>query len=202
MSFYKFGQVTVSSKEFYEAIDIDIKTLNIDNILVSDPILDNKKGKRYIIGYNIEGKIVALRIKTPKNVYSYGVSQYSETSKWCMSFNLEGHGEWIEKYKKIWEAVEAQLLQSLTTEVVNKGKYINPKLNMYGDRVVVQYHGKEVPYDKHCEATGLLRIASVYNQGVHYWSQVYIDECKYEEVENPRILLLSDNDDDEYDRVF
>ena len=98
--------------------------------------------------------------------------------------------------------MEAQLFQSLTTEVVNKGKYINPKLNMYGERVVVQYHGKEVPYDKHCEATGLLRIASVYNQGVNYWSQVYIDECKYEEVENPRILLLSDNDDDEYDSVF
>ena len=67
---------------------------------MSDPILDNKKGKRYIIGYNIEGKIVALRIKTPKNVYSYGVSQYSETSKWGMSFYLEGHDEWVEKYKK------------------------------------------------------------------------------------------------------
>ena len=203
MSSYKFGQVTVSSKEFYEAIDIDIKTLNIDNILVSDPILDNKKGKRYIIGYTIEGKIVALRIKTPKNVYSYGVSQYSETSKWCMSFNLEGHDEWIEKYKKIWEAVEAQLFQSLTTFVVNKGKYINPKLNMYGDKIAVKYHdGKEVPYDKHCEVTGLLRISSVYNQGINYWPQVYLDECKYEEVENHGVLLLSDDDDDEYDSVF
>ena len=203
MSFYKFGQVTVSSKEFYEAIDIDIKTLNIDNILVSDPILDNKKGKRYIIGYNIEGKIVALRIKTPKNVYSYGVSQYSETSKWCMSFNLEGHDEWIKKYEKIWGSVEAQLFQCLTTEVVSKGKYINPKLNMYGDKIAVKYHdGKEVPYDKHCEATGLLRIASVYNQGINYWPQVYLDECRYEEVENHGVLLLSDDDDDEYDSVF
>ena len=63
MSFYKFGQVTVSTKEFYEAVVIDIKTLNIDNILVSDPITDNKKGKRYIIGYNIDGKIVALTYK-------------------------------------------------------------------------------------------------------------------------------------------
>ena len=45
MSFYKFGQVTISSKEFYEAVVIDIKTLNVDNILVSDPILDNKKGE-------------------------------------------------------------------------------------------------------------------------------------------------------------
>ena len=167
MSSYKFGQVTISSKEFYEAVVIDIKTLNIDNIVVSDHILDNKNGKRYIIGYNVACKIVALRIKTPKNIYSYGVSKYTESSKWCMSFNLEAHDEWIEKYKKIWEAVEAQLFQCLTTEVVSKGKYINPKLNMYGDKIAVKYHdGKEVPYDKHCEATGLLRIASVYNQGI------------------------------------
>ena len=101
MSSYKFGKVTVSSKQFYEAIEIDIKTLNIDHIVVSDPITDDKNGgKRYIIGYNIDGKIVALRIKTPKNVYSYGVSKYTDTSKLCMSFNLEGHDEWIEKYKK------------------------------------------------------------------------------------------------------
>ena len=200
MSFYKFGQVTISSKEFYEAVVIDIKTLNIANIVVSDPITDSKKGKRYIIGYNIDGKIVALRIKTPKNVYSYGVSQYSETSKWCMSFNLEPHNEWIVKYGQIWEAVEAQLFQCLTTDVVSNCKYINPKLNMYGDKIAVKYHdGKEVPYDKHCEATGLLRVASVYNQGINYWPQVYLDECKYEEVENHGVLLLSD---DEYDTVF
>ena len=128
MSSYKFGQVTVSSKQFYEAVVIDIKTLNIDNIVVSDPITDDKKGKRYIVGHNIDGKLVAIRIKTPKNVYSYGVSKYSETSKWCMCFNLEGYDEWIKKYEEIWGSVEAQLFQSLATEVVNKGKYINPKL--------------------------------------------------------------------------
>ena len=164
---------------------------------MSDPITDNKNGKRYIIGYNIDGKIVALRIKTPKNIYSYGVSKYTESSKWCMSFNLEAHDEWIENYKKIWEAVEAQLFQCLTTEVVSKGRYINPKLNMYGAKIAVKYHdGKEVPYDKHCEATGLLRIASVYNQGINYWPQIYLDECKYEEIENHGVLLLSDDEDD------
>ena len=63
MSSYKFGQVTVDSKQLYKAIEIDIKTLNVDNIVVSDPITDDKNGKRYIIGYNIDNKIVALRIK-------------------------------------------------------------------------------------------------------------------------------------------
>ena len=102
MSFYKFGQVTISSKEFYEAVVIDIKTLNIANIVVSDPITDNKNGKRYIIGYNIDGKIVALRIKTPKNIYSYGVSKYTESSKWCMSFNLEAHDESHTSFYVVW----------------------------------------------------------------------------------------------------
>ena len=93
--------------------------------------------------------------------------------------------------------MEAQLFQYLTTDVVSNCKYINPKLNMYGDKIAVKYHdGKEVPYDKHCEATGLLRIASVYNQGINYWPQVYLDECKYEEVENHGVLLLSDDEDD------
>ena len=56
MSFYKFGQVTISSKEFYEAVVIDIKTLNVDNILVSDPLLDNKKGN----GISLD---IILRVK-------------------------------------------------------------------------------------------------------------------------------------------
>ena len=190
MSSHKFGQVTVDSKQFYEVIEIGIKTLNVDNIVVSDFRSDDKKGKRYIIGYNIDNKIVALRIKTPENAYSYGVSKYTETSKLCMRFNLEGHDEWIEKYKKIWEAVEAQVFQSITTEVVNKGQYINPKLNMYGDRVALKFYGKDVPYGKHCEATGVLRIASIYNQGDNYWPQVYIDECRYKEVKNHGILYI------------
>ena len=54
---------------------------------------------------------------------------------------------------------------------------------------------REVPYDKHCEATGVLLLDSVYNQGVNYWLQVYIDECRYKEVESPEILMLSNEDD-------
>ena len=97
MTSYNFGQVTVSSNQFYEAIYIDITTLNVHNIVVSDPITDGKKGTRYNIGCNIDHKIIACCIKTPNNVYSNVVSKYSETSKWTIGFNLEGRDEWIEK---------------------------------------------------------------------------------------------------------
>ena len=49
---------------------------------------------------------------------------------------------------------------------------------MYRDKVAVNYDGKEVRYDKRCEATGVLRIASVYNEGCNYWPHVYIGKCE------------------------
>ena len=58
----------------------------------------------------------------------------------------------IKKKKKIWDAVETQLFQCLITEVVNKGKYRNPKLKTYGDKVAVQYDGKEVALLVTCDA--------------------------------------------------
>ena len=67
---------------------------------------------------------------------------------------------------------------------------------MYGGREAVKYrYGKAVPYNKRCEAAGILWIASFYNQGVNYWPQVYLDVCRYKEVENHLLLLLSDEED-------
>ena len=67
------------------------------------------------------------------------------------------------KYGVLWKRRFSNLLQQ-----VNKGKYINPKLKMYKGEKAVKYHGNDEPYDKHCEARGVLRQASVYNQGINY----------------------------------
>ena len=48
ISFYKFfilGQVRVPSKQLNQAMVVDIKMLNVYNILVSEPIIDDKKVK-------------------------------------------------------------------------------------------------------------------------------------------------------------
>ena len=82
-----------------------------------------------MVGYKIDEKIVALRVKTPKNIFSFGVSQYNTGSPWNMGFYLEGHEGWLEKYRNIWVAVEEQVFQTFTKEPVNKEWYINPKLN-------------------------------------------------------------------------
>ena len=48
----------------------------------------------------------------------------------------------------------------------------------------------------HCNATTVLKIDSVYKQGKNYHLQVYIEECKYIDVENEQSSMLSDDGDE------
>ena len=48
-----------------------------------------------------------------------------------------------------------------------------------------------------CNATAVLKIDSVYKQGKNYHPQVYVEKCKYNDVENQQCSMLSDDDDDD-----
>ena len=45
----------------------------------------------------------------------------------------------------------------------------------------------------YCNATEVLKIDSVYKQGKNYGPQVYVEECKYTDVENKNCNMLSDD---------
>ena len=79
---FKFGRASVSSKDFYKMKQItDLFSLGYDKVVVSDLIqCNNGKDKRYVIGYETSNGIIPLYIKTPKNVFSNGVTQYSENT--------------------------------------------------------------------------------------------------------------------------
>ena len=47
----------------------------------------------------------------------------------------------------------------------------------------------------YCNATGVLKIDSVYKQGKSYYPQVFVEECKYIDAENPQCNMLSDDND-------
>ena len=84
----KFGQKEVTTKEFYGQRQItNIFTIDINKVVVSDKVpCNNGKDCRYIVGYQADGELVPLFIKTPKNIFSYGVSQYDKSSAYTISF--------------------------------------------------------------------------------------------------------------------
>ena len=84
----KFGQKEVTNKDFYGQRQITgIFTIDVNRVVVSNEVLcNNGKGCRYIVGYQVDGALIPLFIKTPKNIFSYGVSQYDKNSAYTMSF--------------------------------------------------------------------------------------------------------------------
>ena len=86
----KFGQKEVTTKDFYGQRQItDIFTIDVNRLVVSDKVsCNNGKDCRCTVGYKVDGALIRLFIKTPKNVFSYGVSQYDKNSTYTISFNV------------------------------------------------------------------------------------------------------------------
>ena len=193
----KFGQKEVTAKDFYGQKQItDIFTIDLNKVVVSDKVpWNNGKDCRYIASYQVDEALIPLFTKIPKNIFSYGVSQYDKNSAYAMSFNVSEEKGWVSLYKKIWNEVESQLFEIMATEPIKReGRYVHGKLKMWKERIKTNFHG-QVPYDMHCNATAVLMIDSVYKRGKNYHTQVYVEQCKYTDAENQQCNMLSDNDD-------
>ena len=69
----------------------------------------------YIVGYQTNGALMPLLIKTPKYTFSHGASQYDKNSAYTVSFNFseEKNGgflsikrfgiKWSHNYLKNWQ---------------------------------------------------------------------------------------------------
>ena len=104
----KFGQKDVTTKDFYEQRQItDIFMIDVNKVVVSDKVpCNNAKDCCYTVVYQVDRALIPLFIKTPKNIFSYGVSQYNKNSAYTMSFNVSEEKEWVFKYKKICNEIE------------------------------------------------------------------------------------------------
>ena len=195
----KFGQKDVTAKDFYGQRQItDIFMINVNKVVVSNKVSCNN-GKDWL-GSQVDGALVPLFIKTPKNIFSYGVSQYGKNSAYTISFNVSEEKTLVTQYKKIWNEVESQLFEKLGTEPIKKeGRYVHGKLKPWKERIKTNFHGQDVAYNMHCNAMVVLKIDSVYKQGKNYHPQVYVEEYKYTYVENQQCNMLSDDDDDDDD---
>ena len=68
----KFGQKEVTDKDFYGQREMtDTFTIDVNKLVISDKVpSNNEKDFRYIVGYQVDGALIPLFIKTPKNVFT------------------------------------------------------------------------------------------------------------------------------------
>ena len=85
--------------------------------MISDKVSCNNGKDCYIVGYQVDGALIPLFVKTPKNMFSYSVSQYDKNSAYTISFNVSEASEWVLQYNTIGNEVESQLEKAGTSMV-------------------------------------------------------------------------------------
>ena len=99
----KFGQKEVTTNDFYGQRQItDMFAIDINKVVVPDTVqCNNGKDCCYIVRYQVNGALIPLFIKTPKDIFSYGISQYDKNSAYTVSFNVSEEEACKTQYKKI-----------------------------------------------------------------------------------------------------
>ena len=96
----KFNNIRVNKKEFHKSKQpIDLMSVNVDQIVVSDKFKHNNEGFKYFIGYQ-EGEIVKPLCIILPQMSRY--IKYFEYGGKNMSFLIKDD-EVHEKYKQIWD---------------------------------------------------------------------------------------------------
>ena len=124
----KFNNIRVNKKEFHKSKQpIDLMSVNVDQIVVSDKFKHNNEGFKYFIGYQ-EGEIVKpLCIILPQ---MSGYIKYFENGGKNMSFLIKDDEVW-EKYENIWDVIKNKLSIKFHSEPIYEQNYLKAKVREF-----------------------------------------------------------------------
>ena len=121
----KFNNIRLNKKEFHKSKEpIDLMSVNVDQIVVSDKFKHNNEGFKYFIGYQ-EGEIVKpLCIILPQ---MSGYIKYFENGGKNMSFLIKDDEVW-EKYENIWDVIKNKLSIKFHSKPIYDQTYLKAKV--------------------------------------------------------------------------
>ena len=121
----KFNNIRLNKKQFHKSKEpIDLMSVNVDQIVVSDKFKHNNEGFKYFIGYQ-KGEIVkTLCIILPQ---MSGYIKYFENRGKDMSFMMKDD-EVLEKCNQIWYVIRNKLGNKFHSEPVYEEKYLKTKV--------------------------------------------------------------------------
>ena len=198
----KFNNIRVDKKKFHMSKKaIDLMSVNLNKIVVSDRFNYNEDCFKYFIGYQ-KGKIVRpLCIILPQ---MSGYIKYFEYGSPNMSFLIKDD-EVGEKYEQIWDVIKNKLKIIFDSEPVYEYKYLKTKVKEYDCMIKTNFLNNSMPKENmHYTYIGCITIDSVMKMDKEYFLQVYLEECKYKikKIQMSRFInaeLDLDSDSDSHD---
>ena len=184
----KFNNIRLNKKEFHKSKQpIDLMSVNVDQIVISDKFKHSDEGFKYFIGYQ-EGEIVKpLCIILPQ---MSGYIKYFENGGKNMSFMVKD-GNVLGKYNKILDKIKEKLNIKFHRMLVYDKTFIKVKVREFDGKIKTNFLGNEVPKENmHYTCIACITIDSVMRMDKKNYPQVYLEECKYR-VKKYRCLDLS-----------
>ena len=138
----KFNNIRVNKKKFHMSKKaIDLMSVNLNKIVVSDKFNYNEDCFKYFIGYQ-KGEIVRpLCIILPQ---MSGYIKYFEYGSPNMSFLIKDD-EVGEKYEQIWDVIKNKLKIKFHSEPVYEYKYLKTKVREYDGVIKTKVLGNGIP---------------------------------------------------------
>ena len=172
----KFNNNSVNKKKLHMSKEpIDLMSVNIDQIVVSDKFKDNNEGFQYFIGYQESEIVKPLCIILPQMT---GYIKYFERGGMNMSFLIKNN-KVCEKYKQIWGLIKNKLgIKSHSSPIYDK-KYLKNKVKEYDGVIKTNFLGNDVPKEnKHYTCIACIAIDSVMRMDQKNYPRIYLEECK------------------------
>ena len=173
----KFDNIRADKKEFHKTKQpINLDSISIDQIVVSDKFKHSDGGFKYFIGYK-EGEIVKpLCIILPQMT---GYIKYFENGGKNMSFVIKDN-DVLDKYNEIWDKIKETLSTKFHSMPVYDKKYIKAKVREFNGVIKTNFLGDEIPKESmHYTCIACITIDSVMRMEKKNYPQVYLEECKY-----------------------
>ena len=128
----KFNNIRLNKKEVHKSKQpIDLTSVNVDQIVISDKFSHSDNGFKYFIGYQ-EGEIVKpLYIILPQ---VSGYIKYFENGGKSMSFMVQ-EDNMLDKYNKIWGKIQEKLSIKFYSMAVYDEIYIKAKVREFDSKL-------------------------------------------------------------------
>ena len=173
----KFNNIRVNKKELHKSKQpIDLMSVNLDQIIVSDKFKHNNKDFKYFIGYQEDGIVKPLCIILPQ---MSGYIKYFENGGKNMSFLIKDDEVW-EKYEQIWDVIKNKLDIKFHSKPIYEQKYLKAKVREFDGVIKTNFLGNDTQKENMLyTCIACITIDSVMRIDKKNHPQVYLEECKY-----------------------
>ena len=128
----KCNNIRLNKKEFHKSKQpIDLTSVNVDQIVISDKFSHSDNGFKYFIGYQESEIVKPLYIILPQ---MSGYIKYFENGGKSMSFMVKDDNM-LDKYNKIWGKIQEKLSIKFYSMAVYDEIYIKAKVREFDSKL-------------------------------------------------------------------